>query len=586
MFHDENPDKNSDNVLEDEIMSAAAAPVSQKANDDNGSTRENKGSTGSGVSTDSGTSTQGESEEMICFLKFYNYLNVKDKKAWKDDLKKNMSDVLLSVGCARIKHIIECLNRPPSDALYDSKEQPPEEWHIIYSHRHMGATSLLQAIKSVWMGEYEGEKSNYYYNGFFKKARPCKLVSFSNDKQDLMVTFLDNDLKVWAEKLPEKFNDNCPCEAVEKVIVDGIKAQILKYAEESWGTLFKSRGKGLLLLDDFDVHLCKLYKDDNELYMPHKIWFYRKCWIEAVLELNSERKDIAVVLVLLTKLMEYKKSDEDDDFGHFGNTKINYKASIFDLYGAYSSIIKEFKDACFFKIKPSDVNYVNYECIAENPGSCRFALSKNEYWPKDDGSNCTDDKRDYIRDNVLCKRHRNVNYNPWWVIVPLTHVMDRYSGLLYDDADNHLKAYYKEGGDGKIGKRTRGPILDEFFQTLPLYCQPGCEYKKLEAAVGAYKKIIGTALEDVDQNRGDDGNITVKLVRTDTERTDSVPAGEHRTPEIPNNVMAKTMLNDSGLVIKVESGNKKDDRFYLHPFVCYVYSTDEKYFEKEVKSNG
>ena len=71
----------------------------------------NNPQTGLDGSTAPATSTQGESEEMICFLKFYNYLNVKDKKAWKDDLKKNMSDVLLSVGCAGIKHIIECLNR-------------------------------------------------------------------------------------------------------------------------------------------------------------------------------------------------------------------------------------------------------------------------------------------------------------------------------------------------------------------------------------------------------------------------------------------------------------------------------------------
>ena len=403
-----------------------------------------------------------------------------------------------------------------------------------------------------------------------------------------MVTFLDKDLKDWAEKLPKDFKGDCPCKAVEKVIVDGIKAQILEYAKKTWGALFRSKGKGLLLLDDFDVHLCELYKDNNEPYTPHQIWFYRKCWIEAVLELNSECKDIAVVLVLLTNLMEYKKGKDDDDFGHFGNTKINYKASVFDLYRAYRSIIQEFRDACFFKIKPSDDNYVNYKCKAENPGSCRFALSKNKYWPKYDGSNCTDEKRNHIRDNVLCNMHQKVNNNPWWVIVPLTHVMDCYSRCLYDNADSYLKAYYKEGKEDKIGKRTRGPILDEFFQTLPLYCQPGCEYKKLGDAVAAYREIIKSVLENVDQNRDSKGNVTVELVRPDTEGTDSAheEEGEHKTPEIPNNVMAKMMLEDSGLVIKVESGNKEDDRFYLHPFVCYVYSTNEKYFEKEVKSNG
>ena len=41
------------------------------------------------------------------------------------------------------------------------------------------------------------------------------------------------------------------------------------------------------------------------------------------------------------------------------------------------------------------------------------------------------------------------------------------------------------------------------------------------------------------------------------------------------------MLEDSGLVVRINDECAKKDEFNLHPFVCYVYSDNEKYFEKE-----
>ena len=109
-------------------------------------------------------SLSSSSKRELCFLKFYNCLDDKKKEQWLDNFKNNMTDILLSEGFDRIKKMCELLDGP----------RPSERWRIIYSHRHMGATRLLEAIKTVWTGKYEGSK--VYYNKIQKKERPCKLV--------------------------------------------------------------------------------------------------------------------------------------------------------------------------------------------------------------------------------------------------------------------------------------------------------------------------------------------------------------------------------------------------------------------------
>lgn len=511
-------------------------------------------------------SLYSSSKKELCFLKFYNCLDENKKKQWRDNFRENMSGILLSEG-------YQILN-----LMFPYLCKQSVKWRIIYSHRHMGATSLLRAIETVWAGKYEGEKI-YYSEDFQNKLRCCKLISFDKNEnmEDRIVKFLENNLKKWVEKLPNKPKDNCPCEAVEETIIGEIQAEILKYVEDERGSALARtlNGKTLLLLDDLDVHLCELYKSNNETYKSYKIWFYRKCWINAILKINKEHSDIAVVLVLLTKLREYKAEDDEENvFSYLGdNKKLEYSESIFDLYRAYRSIINSFRDACFFKCKPYyDINM--YTCGGEDINKkCRFALTE-DYWHEDSvpENKIDSTKVEYIQDKVLNGRHKNVNNNPWWEIVPLTHVIDPVSACLYDDIDSHLKIYYREGTDISLKDRAKGKILDEFFATLPLYCQVKCSFTELLKAKDEYKAII------IDRLTTDIGDAVVVLKRGEEISTDS-PTG--RKPNKIENKMLKTMLEDSGLVVRINNECAKKDEFNLHPFVCYVYSDNEKYFEKE-----
>lgn len=512
---------------------------------------------------DSATTPSGRK---LCFLKFYNNLYIEEKEQWLDNFKNNMTDGLLSKGFDRIKKMCELLHDPRTS----------EMWRIIYSHRHMGATRLLEAIKTVWTGKYEGSK--VYYNIIQKKERPCKLVSFSNS-EDRLVTFLDDNLNKWFEKLPNESKGDCPCEAIGEAIIGEIKTGILRYVKDELGSTFSDRlkEKKLLLLDDFDVHLCQLYKSNSDTYKTYKIWFYRKCWITAVLGLNKEcADDLAISLVLLTNLREYKVFNYDadkrewkpeDGFSYLGGD-IEYKESVFNLYEAYDSIKSRFSDACFFKCKPNDVIDM-YECAYSRTGkNCKFALSE-DYWHKDSVPEFELEKPEYtqkskyIQENVLKNRHEKVNNNPWWIIVPLTHVFHDTSGCMYDNADAHLKAYYKGIEDGYLRRRRSGNILDGFFATLPFYCQLDCSFDGLLNAQKDFSNIILKRLME--------GHNDVELKR---------PSTDGRS-EKKENIMVKMMLEDSGLVIKKEKCNRNDDWFWLHPFVCYVYSNEEKYFEKE-----
>lgn len=517
---------------------------------------------------DSATTPSGRK---LCFLKFYNNLYIEEKEQWIDNLRNNMTGILLSNGFSRIK------------TMYEFLVEKSARWRIIYSHRHMGATMLLEAMKIVWTGEYRGQKE--YYNKISNGKRECNLVSFSNNKEKLTI-FLDDNLKKWSSKLPDdilkkrssKLPDEskvtCPCEAIGEAIIVEIKAEILKHVEVKYPNAIARtpNEKILLLLDDFDVHLCKLYKEDNETYNSYKIWFYRKCWIKAVLSLNTECTYLAISLVLLTNLKEYKvysyKEDEqkwlqNPGFGYLGRD-ISYDESVFDLYDAYKSIINSFKDACFFKCKPNDIKEM-YECsYLGTEENCKFALSQ-AYWhdkSMPDGE-IDSDKVKHIEERVLLNRYSKVNNNPWWLIVPLTHVFSNNIDCLYEDADAHLKAYYKGIEDIYLGSRRSGSILDGFFATLPLYCQLDCSFDGLLNAQEDFSKIILARLNE--------GHKDVELKRPSTD-------GHLEKKE---NIIIKMMLKDSGLVQKKKKGAPDDDWFWLHPFVCYVYSDNEKYFEKE-----
>ena len=511
--------------------------------------------------------TRAQAKKELCFLKFYTCLDENKKKQWRDNFRENMSGILLSKGYQNLNLMFSYLCKQSV------------KWRIIYSHRHMGATSLLRAIETVWTGTYKGER-NYYSEDFQNKPRRCKLISFDKNEnmEDRIVKFLENNLKKWVEKLPNKPKDNCPCEAVEETIIGEIQAEILKYVEDERGSALARtlNGETLLLLDDLDVHLCELYKSNNETYKSYKIWFYRKCWINAILKINKEHSDIAVVLVLLTKLREYKAEDDEENvFSYLGdNKKLEYSESIFDLYRAYNSIINSFKDACFFKCKPYyDINM--YTCEGEDMNKkCRFALTE-DYWHEDSvpENKIDSTKVKYIQDKVLNGRHKNVNNNPWWEIVPLTHVIDPVSACLYDDIDSHLKIYYREGTDISLKDRAKGKILDEFFATLPLYCQVKCSFTELLKAKDEYKAII------IDRLTTDIGDAVVVVLKRGEEISTDSPTG--RKPNKIENKMLKTMLEDSGLVVRINNECAKKDKFNLHPFVCYVYSDNEKYFEKE-----
>lgn len=508
--------------------------------------------------------TRAQAKKELCFLKFYTCLNATKKQEWVDNFKNNMTDILLSKGFSRIKTMYELLN------------DPSEHRRIIYSHRHMGATRLLQAIKIVWTGEGSDE----YYNIIPKQKRQCKLVSFSEiEGRDELATFLDNNFQKWFGKLPTESKRNCPCEAIEEAIIGEIKTGILKYVKEEYGRepATEQNGKKLLLLDDFDVHLCQLYKSNSDTYKTYKIWFYRKCWITAVLGLNKDcANDLAIILVLLTNLREYKvynyktenkKGESEHGFGYLGG-EIEYNESVFNLYEAYDSIKSRFSDACFFKCKPNDVIGM-YECAYSGTGkNCKFALSEG-YWHKESipESDLTKpeyiNKSEHITTHVLGERHKKVNNNPWWIIVPLTHVVSTEKACLYKEADAHLKAYYKGTDDKYLPLRKSGNILDEFFATISLYCQVDCSFDELLEAQRDFKNII---LDRLSEEHND-----VELKRPSTD-------GHSEKKE---NIMIKMMLEDSGLVQKKKEGDPHDDWFWLHPFVCYVYSDNEKYFEKE-----
>ena len=129
--------------------------------------------------------------------------------------------------------------------------------------------------------------------------------------------------------------------------------------------------------------------------------------------------------------------------------------------------------------------------------------------------------------------------------------------------DAHLKAYYKGIEDIYLGSRRSGSILDGFFATLPLYCQLDCSFDGLLNAQKDFSKIILARLNE--------GHKDVELKRPSTD-------GHLEKKE---NIIIKMMLKDSGLVQKKKKGAPDDDWFWLHPFVCYVYSDNEKYFENE-----
>ena len=114
--------------------------------------------------------------------------------------------------------------------------------------------------------------------------------------------------------------------------------------------------------------------------------------------------------------------------------------------------------------------------------------------------------------------------------------------------------------------RKSGNILDEFFATLPLYCQVDCSFDGLLSAQKDFSNIILKRLME--------GHNDVELKRPSTD-------GHSEKSEKKANIMVKMMLEDSGLVVRISDEDAKNDKFNLHPFVCYVYSKTEKYFEKE-----
>ena len=409
----------------------------------------------------------------------------------------------------------------------------------------MGLTSFLKALETVWKGEYSGR--NQVYAGEFQGiSRKCKVVTFLPSKDGdadgkTLAELIITDIEKWKDKINFLQNGQCPCSAIEDVVIQGISSLLRKQINK----MGESQYKRLLLLDDFDAFLCHYYEQnggDERFY-----WFYRKCWLKAVVTLNMEKSLNAVVATgVLTHFIEYKDENESEFLDNPCAAIGIKKYEIFDLHLRYRDILRDLGDACFFQC-PTAENACGMLSCNGSFDKCRFALEGRFQDRKVPGEECLKDKN-HIREIVLGDRYKECNDNPWWLIVPLCHVFERGNFGHCEEIDKRIKAYYQSSNR----ERPSGPLLEEFGKLFPMFCNPKYNCKKLKNAKAVFQKSILTNAKR--------GNAQMNLKRTSKKGKNS--SGENK--------IIKRMFHDSGLIYKQE--NTKDDMVNINPFVVYVYS--------------
>lgn len=494
------------------------------------------------------SSQSDKKSDKLCLLKFYNWDNKE-----KIDFNDNFTDALLEYGYQSINNLIENLN-----------STRPTYRRLIYSHRHMGTTCLLKAIEKVWTGNYKG-KREYYENGDVV-VRACKYVSLKGESEK---TELGKNLpeELLAEKLKNLIEEdlngldnltcNNPCAAIDNHYIDNIKRKLLECLEDISKSQPDSQYKKLLLLDDLDVFLCDKSKKLTKKWL---IWSYRKYCIKAILEINKEESDKAIIASIHTRLFEYR--DDDEREGKTCRALGLEGDELWNLYNEYGTIIQNLGDACFFQC-PTSGSKEDYKC--ELVETCTFQLDDTYFHTDVSFPEISDEKKRHIRDYVLKERYKECNHNPWWLIVPMTHIfpLGDSDSCTYN-IDEKLKDYYKDKGEA----RPTGNIIDEFFSLLQLYVRVDvnnkCDIvqKKYEEAAKAYKRIIRVALDKEKEE--------VILKRKKKRKKKRKP---------PVNSSIKMMLEDSGLIFRGEKYEPTLDNFEINGFVRYIYS-DKKFFNK------
>ncbi len=469
-------------------------------------------------------------EQKLCFFKFYNFNRRSNKEEFHDKFFAYYINVLLEYGYGKIKTMLESYESPNGDI----------ENRFIYTQRHMGITSLFRALKKVWIGECDAKGG---YKEYKDKKYQCLLVSFAPHNKsgdNKLLWFINRNVTEENRNYSSDLKKTTNGAFSESRIIETIKKKIKSLY---LGSIF---AKKLILLDDLDRYFCEIGKkkemDWNFLFL------YRKCWLKAILELNAEYQGTcAIVAGLLTKLMEYaEKEQEQEVYMLFGHRR---HLLVWELPNSYNEIISKFGDACFCGCPRSDdIDF--YKC--QSSDKCIFSLGE-EYYNTD---TITLEMTKHIKTDILQGIYVACNGNPWWLIVPLTHVMEGSKSC--QDIDAQLKIYYQN----QLGERDRGALLDELLKNLPLYCDSKCNSKRLKIVAKSFQELVKNAA----------ANKKTQLDLKDTTTSQSVRRHE--------NLVVKRMFVESGLLTKTNLGNPDSDDFTVHPFVVYIYS-DQKLFQKD-----
>lgn len=495
--------------------------------------------------------SNGNSENSVddgfCFLKFYHKSGT-GRNGWIENFVSNINNAILQYGRNQI------------DTLMETLREPSEEHRIIYAQRHMGMTSFFHTIQDEWKKKEFGE-SGYY---------SCK----EGDLKDMIEEQLSSLCKSFTEqgdnylrKIESEKISNIKGFIIHKLVCNGIITTNKKRQENL------NEKRTLCILDDFDDYICEFFNNSN--YNPYVGWFFRKCWIKAILDINRKRdwgrekvQPISIILGCRTLLKEYKNLKEERDTENISELEVTNSRVVFNLCKMYGSLLKNaLGDACFYQC-PTSEDETQYICNETEGGFCRYFLS-DDYWndnKKASYSNTTDgEKYIHIRDRVLDERYKYCNCNPYWLILPLTcsSIVSGETDCLSENADQVVKERYSG-------------IIDDFVAIKFLYCNNPDMKEKLYDAINSYKDIYMQAIAN--------GKSTVILQRKHKRKgilNCFKKLKEKGNENEDQNILAKMLFEDSGMVGRSKEGQVTNDEFVINGFVRYIYNRREKHFIKE-----
>lgn len=498
--------------------------------------------------------SNGNSENSVddgfCFLKFY-HKSGSDRDIWIKTFVSNINNAILHYGENQIYTLIETLR------------EPNEKHRIIYAQRHMGMTSFFHTIQDEWKKGKIGECVYYSckegdLNKMIKEQLSSLCKSFTGQG--------DNYLrKIEGEKI-----NNIKNYIINELVCNGIITNNRRRQENL------NEKRTLCILDDFDDYICEFFNNSN--YNPYVGWFFRKCWIKAILDINRKSdwvrekvQPISIILGCRTLLKEYKNLKEERDTENISGLGVEKSRVVFNLCKMYGTLLVDgLGDACFYQC-PILESGNQYKCNKTERGFCRYFLSDdywNDYWnykKEESYPNPKYEKKVYIRNRVLGERYNDCNCNPYWLILPLTcsSIVSSETDCLSENADQDIKEKY-------IG------IIDDFVAIKFLYCNNPDMKEKLYDAINSYKDIYMQAIANGKSNvilqrkhkRKGILNCFKKLKEKGNENEDQ-------------NILAKMLFEDSGMVGRSKEGQVTNDEFVINGFVRYIYNRREKHFIKE-----